>query len=75
MATRTGALRQTRAIGLANGARGNMVADPEMSGGEPMADFMILQLGEEPNDARNFVLVEPIPAPRGAPRYRGSPRA
>jgi len=47
-----------------------MVAGPEPSGGEPMADVMVLQQGEEPNDPRNYVLVEPIPAPRGSPRYR-----
>ncbi len=35
-----------------------------------MTDVMVLQEGEEPKDARNFVLVEQIPAPRGAPRYR-----
>ena len=35
-----------------------------------MADAIVLQEGEEPKDPRNFVLVEPIPAPRGAPRYR-----
>ncbi len=35
-----------------------------------MADVVVLQEGEEPKDARNFVLVEQIPAPRGAPRYR-----
>jgi hypothetical protein len=35
-----------------------------------MADVMILQEGEQPPDLKNFVLVEPIPAPRGAPRYR-----
>ena len=35
-----------------------------------MADVVVLQEGEEPKDPRNFVLVEQIPAPRGAPRYR-----
>ena len=35
-----------------------------------MTDVMVLQEGEEPEDARNFVLVEKIPAPRGSPRYR-----
>ena len=35
-----------------------------------MADVMVLQEGEEPKDARNFVLVEQIPAPRGSPRFR-----
>src|SRR3712207_6267573 len=35
-----------------------------------MADVVVLQEGEEPKDARNFVLVEQIPAPRGLPRYR-----
>ena len=35
-----------------------------------MTDVMVLQEGEEPKDARNFVLVEKIPAPRGSPRYR-----
>ena len=35
-----------------------------------MADVMVLQEGEEPKDLRNYVLVEQIPAPRGAPRYR-----
>ncbi len=35
-----------------------------------MADIVVLQEGEEPRDARNFVLVEQIPAPRGAPRFR-----
>ncbi len=34
-----------------------------------MADVVVLQEGEEPKDPRNFVLVEQIPAPRGAPRY------
>ncbi len=28
-----------------------------------MADVMVLQEDEEPEDARNFVLVEQIPAP------------
>ncbi len=40
------------------------------NGGEMMADVTVLQEGEEPKDARNFVLVEQIPAPRGSPRYR-----
>jgi hypothetical protein len=35
-----------------------------------MADVVILQEGEEPSDLENYVLVEQIPAPRGAPRYR-----
>ncbi len=35
-----------------------------------MPDVMVLQEGEEPKDPENFVLVEQIPAPRGAPRYR-----
>ncbi len=35
-----------------------------------MADVVVLQEGEEPQDSRNYVLVEQIPAPRGAPRYR-----
>jgi hypothetical protein len=35
-----------------------------------MADVVVLQEGEEPIDQRNFVLIEQIPAPRGAPRYR-----
>ncbi len=35
-----------------------------------MADVVVLQEGEEPKDPRNYVLVEQIPAPRGAPRYR-----
>ncbi len=35
-----------------------------------MADVMVLQEGEEPKDAGNYVLVEQIPAPRGTPRYR-----
>ncbi len=35
-----------------------------------MADVVVLQQDEEPKDARNYVLVEPIPAPRGSPRYR-----
>ena len=35
-----------------------------------MADVVVLQEGEEPQDSRNYVLVEPIPAPRGSPRYR-----
>ena len=35
-----------------------------------MADVVVLQEGEEPLDQRNFVLIEQIPAPRGAPRYR-----
>ena len=35
-----------------------------------MPDGVVLQEGEEPKDPRNFVLVEPIPAPRGAPRSR-----
>ena len=35
-----------------------------------MADVMVLQEGEEPEGARNFVLVEQIPAPRGSPRFR-----
>ena len=35
-----------------------------------MTDVMVLQEGEEPEDARNFVLVEQIPAPRGSPRFR-----
>jgi hypothetical protein len=35
-----------------------------------MADVVVLHEGEEPEDPRNFVLVEQIPAPRGAPRYR-----
>ncbi len=35
-----------------------------------MPDVIVLQEGEEPKDARNFVLVEQIPAPRGSPRYR-----
>lgn len=34
-----------------------------------MSDVVVLQEGEEPNDTRNFVLVEQIPAPRGTPRY------
>jgi hypothetical protein len=35
-----------------------------------MADVVVLQEGEEPADPKNFVLIEQIPAPRGAPRYR-----
>ncbi len=35
-----------------------------------MAEVVVLQEGEEPKDPRNFVIVEQIPAPRGAPRYR-----
>ena len=35
-----------------------------------MADVMVLQEREEPKDLRNYVLVEQIPAPRGAPRSR-----
>ena len=35
-----------------------------------MADILVLQEGEEPSDLENYVLVEQIPAPRGAPRYR-----
>ncbi len=36
-----------------------------------MTDVRVLQQGEEPKEEpRNFVLVEQIPAPRGAPRYR-----
>jgi hypothetical protein len=35
-----------------------------------MSDVVLLREGEEPGDLGNFVLVEPIPAPRGAPRYR-----
>ena len=35
-----------------------------------MADVVVLQEGEEPPDLENYVLVEQIPAPRGAPRYR-----
>ena len=35
-----------------------------------MADVMIVQEGDEPEDTRNFVLVEQIPAPRGSPRFR-----
>jgi hypothetical protein len=35
-----------------------------------MTDVVVLQEGEEPKDPGNFVLVEQIPAPRGAPRYR-----
>jgi hypothetical protein len=46
------------------------VPDPETTGGEPMTDVVVLQEGEEPVDQRNFVLIEQIPAPRGAPRYR-----
>jgi hypothetical protein len=35
-----------------------------------MAEVLVLHEGEEPEDPRNFVLVEQIPAPRGTPRYR-----
>ncbi len=35
-----------------------------------MTEVMVIQEGEEPKNARNFVLVEQIPAPRGSPRYR-----
>jgi hypothetical protein len=35
-----------------------------------MADVVILHEGEQPEDLANFVLVEPIPAPQGASRYR-----
>lgn len=35
-----------------------------------MAEVVVLQEGEEPVDPKNFVLIEQIPAPRGAPRYR-----
>ena len=35
-----------------------------------MADVVVLQEGEEPKDAGNYVLVEQIPAPRGTPRFR-----
>ena len=37
-----------------------------------MPHSMVLQEGEEPKDPGNFVTVEQIPAPRGAPRYRVS---
>jgi hypothetical protein len=35
-----------------------------------MAEVLVLHEGEEPVDPKNFVLIEQIPAPRGAPRYR-----
>jgi hypothetical protein len=47
-----------------------VLAGPEPTGGDPMADVAVLQEGEEPADARNFVLIEQIPTPRGVPRYR-----
>ncbi len=35
-----------------------------------MPAVVILREGDVPQDPENFVLIEPIPAPRGAPRYR-----
>ncbi len=49
--------------------RRTTVAGPEPGGGEPGADVVILQEGEEPKNPRNGVLVEQIPGPRCTLRY------
>ena len=35
-----------------------------------MPAVVILREGDVPQNPETFVLIEPIPAPRGAPRYR-----